>query len=226
MTVAAVIVAAGSGNRLGAGMPKALVELRGRPLVEWALRSFAEHPDIDTVVVVVPPGVPESFQPITGPNSSPVLITSGGPTRQESVDRGLAVLPPHTELVLVHDAARPLVSSGVISSVIAALRHGAEAVIPVLPVVDTIKRVAADGSVVATVDRTDLRAVQTPQGFRLAALVRAHADAAARGLHDVSDDAGLIEAMGGSVLTVAGSANTMKITTPYDLALVEHLARP
>jgi len=222
MCVAAVVVAAGSGERLGAAVPKAFVEVRGVRLVDWAIKAFVDHPEIRVLVVVAPAEWVSSLS-----ESSPLAtVVAGGGTRQESVDLGLAVLGPEVEFVLVHDAARPLVSATVITSVIAKLRAGAEAVIPVLPIVDTIKRVDVDGAVLGTIERSDLRAVQTPQGFRVSTLVRAHAAATSRGITDVSDDAGLIEAIGGSVVTVPGSATAMKITTQYDLALVHHLAGP
>jgi 2-C-methyl-D-erythritol 4-phosphate cytidylyltransferase len=220
MTVAAVIVAAGSGQRLAVGIPKAMVALGDRPIVEWAVRAFSGHPDVVSVVVVAPR---ESVAAISDSLAGRAAVVAGGATRQESVDLGLAALSADFELVLVHDAARPLVSQDVISTVVAALRAGADAVIPVLPVVDTIKRVNAAAQVIGTVDRAELRIVQTPQGFRRDVLVAAHASAKDRGVVDISDDAGLIEGIGRTVQTVPGDERTFKITTPYDLALANRL---
>ena len=224
MAVAAIIVAAGSGERLGAGIAKALVLLNGRPLVEWAAVALSDHPLVDSVVVVAPadclPAVRGLLAQLPLGN---LQVVAGGATRQRSVQAGLAAIDPAAELVLIHDAARPLVPAAVIDRVIAALAGGAGAVIPVLPVVDTVKRVDAAGLVVATVDRSSLRAVQTPQGFRRAVIEAAHA-VGPDGAGTATDDASLVEAAGGTVSTVAGSELSMKITTPHDLRLAELLA--
>jgi 2-C-methyl-D-erythritol 4-phosphate cytidylyltransferase len=220
MTVAAVIVAAGSGQRLGAGIPKAMVSLGDRPIVDWAVRAFSAHPEVVEVVVVAPG---DAVAAIASSVVGRAVVVVGGATRQESVDLGLAALSPDADLVLVHDAARPLVSADVISSVLAALRAGADAVIPVLPVVDTIKRVNTASQVIGTVDRAELRIVQTPQGFRRDVLVAAHHGAKDLGVADISDDAGLVEGIGRTVLTVPGDERTFKITTPYDLALANRM---
>lgn len=234
MSVAAIIVAAGSGERLGAAVPKALVLLHGRPLLEWAAVVLSRHPSIASVVVVAPESEVAAVRHLlTGPqfehpDGSPrsIAVVAGGATRQLSVRRGLHALPADADLVLIHDAARPLVPSGVIDGVIAALVAGAPAVIPVIDVVDTVKQVDADGVVVATVDRSSLRAVQTPQGFRRDVIEAAHAgsDPGAGGTTATTDDAGLVEAMGLPVRTVAGSELSMKITTPHDLMIAEVLA--
>ncbi len=218
---AAILVAAGSGQRLGAGLPKALVPLHGRPLLTWALEAFLDHPDIGSVVVVAPAAELSTVQTCVGGRAS---VVAGGATRQASVDAGLAALAPDIGLVLVHDAARPLVHPSVISAVVTTLRGGDQAVIPVLPVVDTIKRVDAEGRVVATVDRSELRAVQTPQGFLRSVLLAAHLAAEHHSLTDVTDDAGLVEALGVPVRTVAGSELCFKVTTPHDLRLAHALA--
>lgn len=242
MTAAVVIVAAGSGERLGAGMPKALVPLLGRPMLDWAVSAFDEHPDIDGLVVVAPAadentagtaaaradtGVDTAGGAMAGLADrlgGRAVVVAGGASRQESVRRGLAAVAENTEFVLIHDAARPMVPAQVISSVVAALRQGASAVIPVLPVTDTIKRVDGSGVVTGTLDRHELRAVQTPQGFQRSALVRAHQAALDGGLSGVTDDAGVMEAAGYAVQTVPGSPAAFKITTPHDLALAELLA--
>ena len=215
MGVAAIIVAAGSGERLGLGTPKALVELGGRTMLEWSVRAFADHPSVDHIVVVGPAQSLSALDALVGF----AQVVAGGVTRQESVLRGLAVVEPGVEFVLVHDAARPLVPPAVISSVVDALAAGAAAVIPVLPVVDTVKRVDSSGRVVATVDRGDLRLVQTPQGFRRSVLVDAHAGTDA----PVTDDAGLVEAAGVAVQTVPGDELAFKITTAHDLRLARQL---
>jgi 2-C-methyl-D-erythritol 4-phosphate cytidylyltransferase len=223
MVVAALLLAAGSGTRLGAGIPKALVAVNGRSLLEWSLRSLDAHDDVDVIAVVAPASEAAT---ITSKVSDRAQVVTGGATRQASVELGLAVLDSNVDLVLVHDSARAFVSARVITDVVAALRRGAEAVVPVLPVVDTIKRVDVHGVVTATMDRTDLRIVQTPQGFRRDVLEIAHASALARGTTDSSDDAGLLEAIGRLVHTVPGSANAFKITTPHDLRVAEALMTP
>jgi len=220
MTVAAIVVAAGSGERLGAGIPKALVALRGRPLFAWALAAFAEHSEVDVVILVAPEAALASIRAVAEDRA---LVVTGGDTRQQSVRNGMAALPDDADLVLVHDAARPLVPAEVISSVIAALRHGAEAVIPVVAVTDTIKSVNNAGVISGTVDRVQLRAVQTPQGFHRDVLQQAHSAAVDAGLLDVSDDAGLVERFGRAVHTVLGSPSSFKITTRFDLDLAEGL---
>lgn len=216
-----MIVAAGSGERLGAGVPKALVPLRGRPLFTWAVDAFVRHPDIDSVVVVAPAAAVDAVRSAVGGLAT---VVPGGATRQRSVSLGLAELHTDVDLVLVHDAARPLVEASVISDVVARLRQGAQAVIPVLPVTDTVKRVDGSGQVIATVDRADLRAVQTPQGFSRTALVAAHRAAEQHSAAEPTDDAGLLEALGVAVQTVAGSESCFKITTPHDLRLAERIA--
>ncbi|MDT4974462.1 MAG: 2-C-methyl-D-erythritol 4-phosphate cytidylyltransferase [Pseudonocardiales bacterium] len=217
LTVAAMRVAAGDGQRLGAGVPKAFCEVAGQTLLEHAAARFVAHPDVHDLVVVAPPSLVESAAALV-PTAA---VVAGGRTRQESVERGLAALPDDVDAVLVHDVARPFVPAEVISRVVAALSGGAEAVIPVLPVVDTVKRVDESDVVVETLDRTSLRAVQTPQGFRRAVLVAAHA---AAGGSAVTDDAALVEAFGVRVVVVEGADELFKITRPWDLALAALVA--
>ena len=218
MSVAAVLVAAGSGERLGYGVPKALVSLGGRTILDRAIEAFAGHPDLTELVVVAPAAATEI---IAGTVSCPLpcAVVAGGATRTDSVRHGLAALDDRTEFVLVHDAARPLVPARLITDVVAALRNGAEAVIPVLPVPDTVKRMAGE-LVQATVDRTELCRVQTPQGFRTAVLRAAYAAAPEL---VATDDAGVVEAYGTKVRAVPGDEAAFKITTPYDLRLAELL---
>lgn len=212
MTVGALVPAAGFGVRLGPGAPKALRELAGEPLLVHAVRGLRAAPSVGPIVVAAT-DVPLVEQLLTPYD---VVVVAGGAERQDSVRRALAALDPAAELVLVHDAARCLTPVSVVEAVVACLRGGAEAVVPVLPVADTIKQV--DGArVVATVDRSMLRAVQTPQGFSRPVLERAHAS----GLASRTDDAGLVEALGGAVTTVAGSEEAFKVTRPLDLLLAE-----
>jgi 2-C-methyl-D-erythritol 4-phosphate cytidylyltransferase len=216
--VAILVPAAGMGVRMGPGVPKALRLLRGEPLLVHAVRGISAAPSIGLIVVAAPPDDVDTVAAMLA-GVATVTVVAGGATRQESVAAALVAVPAKFDLVLVHDAARALTPPDLIEAVAAALRAGSTAVIPVLPVVDTIKRVGADGEVVATVDRAPLRAVQTPQGFRRAVLVAAHAAAA----DEHTDDAGMVEALGGRVDTVTGSDRAFKITRPFDLAIAEAL---
>jgi 2-C-methyl-D-erythritol 4-phosphate cytidylyltransferase len=220
MSVAVVLVAAGSGERLGFGVPKALVNLAGRTIVDWSIAAFAGHPELDRLVVVAPPAATHTVATLLEACPLPTAVVPGGVTRSDSVRRGLSALPDSVEFVLVHDAARPLVPSQLITDVIATLRAGSEAVIPVLPMVDTIKRVSGQ-LVLGTVDRSELCRVQTPQGFRLSTLRAGYAAAPEL---VATDDAGVVEANGTKVSTVAGDETAFKITTAYDLRLAELLA--
>ncbi len=216
--VVAIVVAAGSGVRLGGEVPKALRVLAGRPLVRWSVDALAAG-GVTQVVVVVADGLQDTFADALVGASVPFAVVVGGATRQESVARGIAALPPG-EVVLVHDAARPLVPADVVRDVVAAVRAGAPAAIPVVPVSDTVRQVAGAGSIV--VDRSGLRAVQTPQGFAREALLSAHAAAAGR---DYTDDAAVCESVGYEVVLVPGSREALKITEPYDLAVAEAIVR-
>lgn len=204
-----VLVAAGSGQRLAAGVPKALVEVAGQTLIGHCLATVRELPAISAVVVVVPADQVEAVA-ATVPDA---VVVAGGASRDASVRNGLAALGS-CDHVLIHDAARPFTPVDVFARVIDRLRAGAVAVIPGLPVVDTIKRVR-DGRVLATVDRADLVSVQTPQGFRVSDLVAAHA--ARTG--EVTDDAMLMEQAGHPVDVVEGATDAFKITTQFDLAM-------
>jgi 2-C-methyl-D-erythritol 4-phosphate cytidylyltransferase len=221
LTVAAILVAAGSGERLGAQVPKAFCQVAGRTLLEHAAGRFAEHPAVRDLVVVAPTALVAAAKALV-----PVaVVVPGGPTRQHSVDLGLAALADDVDAVLVHDVARPFVPAEVIGRVVAALTEGAEAVVPGVAVVDTVKRVDESQAVTETVDRDSLRAVQTPQGFRRAVLVAAHAAAAGNaGGQGRTDDAGLVEAQGVRVVVVEGAAEAFKITRPWDLAIAEVVA--
>lgn len=213
--VGVVIVAAGAGSRYGADVPKAFVRLRGRSLLAWSLDGAVGCPDLAAVVVVAPPThLAEARRESDGYATVPVRVVPGGVERPDSVAAGLAALPPEVDVVLVHDAARAMTPVAQFAAVAEAVVAGAPAVVPGLPVADTIKQVDASGVVVATVPRDTLRAVQTPQGFRRDVLERAHA---AAGPHPATDDAALVEAIGVPVLVVAGDPRAHKITTPDDL---------
>ncbi|MEV4536929.1 2-C-methyl-D-erythritol 4-phosphate cytidylyltransferase [Asanoa sp. NPDC049518] len=216
--VAVLVPAAGSGTRLGPGAPKALRLLGGEPLLVHALRRICQAPSVAVVVVAAPPDEVAAVRAMLAP-VAPVTVVAGGAHRQASVAAALAAVPPDVPIVLVHDAARALVPPDLVESVAGAVRDGAEAVIPVLPVVDTIKEVGPDDAVRGTVDRAPLRAVQTPQGFRRQVLAAAHAAA----VDPLTDDAGLVEKQGVRVTCVPGSDHALKITRPFDLLLAEHL---
>jgi 2-C-methyl-D-erythritol 4-phosphate cytidylyltransferase/2-C-methyl-D-erythritol 2,4-cyclodiphosphate synthase len=219
--VGVIVVAAGSGTRLGAGAPKAFVGIDGRSILRHALEGvFAAT--AAQVVVVAPPGregdaLSEALA-AAGERRDLVAVVAGGDTRQASVAAGLAALWADVEIVLVHDAARALTPPEVFERVVTALDGGAAGAIPVLPVIDTLKRVAG-GEVVAAVDRAELAAAQTPQGFRREVLDAAYAAAAA----DFTDDAALVAAAGHEVAAVPGHPLAFKITSPSDLDRARHL---
>lgn len=215
---AVIVPAAGRGERLGPGAPKALRTLAGQPILLHAVRNLATARDVDVIVVAVPEDAVEESRALLAGIELPITIVSGGDTRQDSVARALLALPAEVDVVLVHDAARPLVPAEVVDRVAAAVRGGAEAVIPTLGVVDTIKEVDGDGVVRATLDRSRLHAVQTPQGFARDLLQRAHA---ASDGGDATDDAGMVERMGATVNVVPGHEEAFKITRPIDLVLAE-----
>ncbi|NNG37831.1 2-C-methyl-D-erythritol 4-phosphate cytidylyltransferase [Flexivirga sp. ID2601S] len=270
VSVGIVVVAAGLGTRLGAGMPKALVRIGGRTLVEHAVaraqawssgdvrwsssrgrpardepadagvsrppssgdpgwssnrqRTARDEPagvgvsrppaTRHAVVVVAPASHLDEFRAL----APEAIVVPGGAERTDSVAAGLAALPAEVDIVLVHDAARALAPASLFAAVAAAVADGADAVVPGLPVTDTIKQVDASGHVVATPDRATLRAIQTPQGFTRAALARAHADGVG-----ATDDAALVERQGGRVLVIDGDPRAIKVTIPADLETVDRL---
>jgi 2-C-methyl-D-erythritol 4-phosphate cytidylyltransferase len=216
----AVIVAGGSSSRMGGGSPpKQYLELLGAPVLLWSIRAFMSHPAIDEVVVALPAA--DAASPPAWLVSLPVRVVAGGETRRASVRNGLAALGDHVELVLVHDGARPLVSSAVIDRVLEASREGAA--IAALPVADTIKAADDQGHVVRTLERAGLWLAQTPQGFRLDSLRDLHRRAEADDLV-ATDDAALCERYGIPVRLVEGAVENMKITRPADFQAVEALA--
>ncbi|MFJ6929878.1 2-C-methyl-D-erythritol 4-phosphate cytidylyltransferase [Streptomyces nigra] len=224
---AVVIPAAGRGVRLGPGAPKALRALNGTPMLIHAVRAMAASRWVSLVVVVAPPDGAAEVKSLLDAHALPertdFLVVPGGESRQESVRLGLEALPPDHDIVLVHDAARPLVPVDTVDAVIEAVRDGAPAVVPALPLADTVKEVepaeepGTPEPVVATPARVRLRAVQTPQGFDRATLVRAHETVTG----DVTDDASMVEQLGPTVVVVPGHEEAFKVTRPLDLVLAE-----
>jgi 2-C-methyl-D-erythritol 4-phosphate cytidylyltransferase len=218
MGVPALIVAAGSGQRLGAGGPKALVELAGRPLYAWSVDAFRRATHIDRIYVAVPPGQSELF-------TEPGIVTiEGGETRSHSVANGIEAIIAEGDpgIVVVHDAARPLVTPNLIDAAVIGLDSdtGLHALIAAAPMTDTVKRLGEEGVVVETLDRSELVSVQTPQVFRIGIL----RDAIASGdLAAATDDASLVEAAGGSVGVIESPSGNIKVTVPGDLELAAHL---
>ncbi|CAB4838392.1 MAG: 2-C-methyl-D-erythritol 2,4-cyclodiphosphate synthase [Actinobacteria bacterium] len=205
MSVSAIIAAAGSGERFGAGYPKALIQLGDRTLLEHAISALA--PVADQIIVAAPVGFEQQISQLVGGG---ITVVSGGSTRSASVRNALAVVT--SDFVLVHDAARALASTELARSVVTSLQSGNTAVVPGLLEVDTVKTIDASGRVTATLDRSELRRIQTPQGFSAKALRDAHASG-----KEATDDAALIELLGGTVNVIDGEERALKITTPSDL---------
>ncbi len=231
----AILLAAGLGRRLGAGANKGFVQIHGRPLLSWSLETFARHPSIGELVVVVAPGsesrercLTEALAPLGLQDR--VILVEGGERRQDSSLRGIEALPsrllddPET-IVLIHDAARPLVSAFLITRCLRALAENPDAagVLPALPVRETLKRVE-ESWIASTIDRTGLWGAQTPQIFRLGPLREAHEQALAEE-RTVTDDASLLEAVGHLLRIVPGDLENLKVTYPEDRIFVERLLR-
>jgi 2-C-methyl-D-erythritol 4-phosphate cytidylyltransferase len=210
----AIIVAAGSGERLGAGGPKALVEVAGRPMFEWSLIACEDASRIDQVVIAIPPGEAGSFE------TGDAIVVEGGATRSESVAAGLA--EARTELVAIHDAARPMVTPELFDAAVSTLvgDPGLDGVVVAASVTDTVKQVDRNGMITGTPDRDGLMAARTPQVFRREALVRALDEGDPGG---ATDDAALVEASGGAVTVLELPGANPKITWPEDLDVVEAL---
>lgn len=214
MSVWAVVVAAGEGRRFGG--PKQLAQLGGRRVLDWSVDA-ARAVAAGIVVVVPAEGLQQKSE---GERSSRGTLTvPGGATRAGSVRAGLAAVPEAADIIVVHDAARPLATSALFRAVVVAVEGGADGAIPGLPVSETLKRVD-QGAVVATVDRGDLVAVQTPQAFRAGILRAAH-----EGDPEATDDAALVEAVGGTVVVVPGEDQNLKLTVARDLILARALQR-
>ena len=224
MRAAAILLAAGRGERLGTDVPKGFIELDGKPLLGYAIEAVRGCAEIESVAVAVPVGFEDRAFEIAGPRGVDVVL--GGASRQASVENSLSIvlsdLSPLPEAVVVHDVARPLATSALFDRVLAAL-ESADGVVPAVPVVDTIKRVD-DGAVTETLRRSSLVAVQTPQAFRTEALERAHAAARREGV-EATDDAALLERIGARVVVVDGDPLNIKITRPGDLRLASLLRR-
>jgi 2-C-methyl-D-erythritol 4-phosphate cytidylyltransferase len=218
-TVVAVVPAAGLGERLRAGIPKAFCELDGRTLLEWAVAGLLKSGVVNHVVAAVPADRVDQAKQVLGNQGTAV---PGGSGRTESVSLALAALPGEPDFVLVHDAARALTPPELIVRVVEALRAGHGAVVPALPVSDTIKAVDGNGVVLGTPERAGLRAVQTPQGFATELLLRAYQRA---GSAVFTDDASLVEHVGGQVQVVDGDPLAFKITTQLDLLLAQAIVR-
>ena len=224
MTTVAVVPAAGSGQRLAAGVPKAFFHLDGRTLVERAVSCLLESGVVDRVVVAVPADRTGQAKLILGREAT---IVPGGANRGESVGRALAAVADAEQpsFVLVHDAARPLTPPDLVVRVVEALRAGHSAVVPALPLSDTVKAVDANGVVLGTPERAGLRAVQTPQGFATELLLRAYQRAGEVAGVDFTDDASMVEHIGGQVQVVDGDPLAFKITTQWDILLAEAIVK-
>jgi 2-C-methyl-D-erythritol 4-phosphate cytidylyltransferase/2-C-methyl-D-erythritol 2,4-cyclodiphosphate synthase len=213
---AAIIAGAGSGHRLGADLPKALVKLLDKTLVEHAVNSLT--PVAQLIVVTAPAGFEDQFKSLLGDQ---VTVITGGVLRSDSIRIALDVIGSEYEFVLVHDAARAIASTQLAKDVLAQLEKGEQAVIPALDVVDTIKEIDAKGYVRSTPERANLRAVQTPQGFSKSVLAHAHQSA-----EDATDDAALVEAIGVKVKVISGEERALKITNKSDLARAIQILLP
>lgn len=217
----AIVLAAGSGERLGGPTPKAFVELGGRPMLVHSALAALGCPGIAWIVVAAPAGLEDLAHAMLESVGSHAVVT-GGDTRQASIHAALAAIPDDVPFIVVHDAARPFASTGMFDAVLDAL-DAADGAVPVLPVVDTVKRVR-EGTVVSTEDRSELWLAQTPQAFRGNVLREAHARATAEGL-EFTDDAAVLEWAGYAVKAVDGDPRNFKITTAEDLARARALAR-
>ncbi len=225
-SVAVLIAAGGRGVRFRGTKPKALELLAGEALLVHALRGVTAAPSVDHVVVAAPSDcVAEVRERATRAGFHDVIVVAGGVLRADSIAAAMAVLPDDVEIVLTHDAARPLAPAELFEAVIMSVRAGRAAVVPGLAVLDTVKRVhrrSTDGAdvVEATIDRSSLRAIQTPQGFWRDVLEKAHSAGFA-----ATDDAGLVELNGGTVTVIPGDPDALKITVPFDLLIAEAIVR-
>ena len=220
MSVWAVLAAAGRGERLEAERPKAFAQLRGRPLLAESLERLEASGWIESIVVVAPPGWEEPVILLAEELGCGKVVASvaGGETRADSVRIGVGEVAADAAVIVVHDAARPLVSDELVERVVTPLSQGWDGAVPGLAVVDTVKRVGPDGAIVETVPRGDLVVVQTPQAFVADVLRRALASETASA---ATDCASLVEAQGGRIQVVDGDPRLLKVTSPEDLALVE-----
>jgi len=213
---AAIIAGAGMGHRLGADIPKALIQIQGITLLERAFTSLSKV--VDEIIITAPAGYEEQFKALVGQSAT---VITGGVLRSDSIRVALKALSPSVESILIHDAARALASSSLAARVLGEVQSGLSAVIPVLKVIDTIKEIDRDGFVRATPDRSSLVAAQTPQGFNRQVLERAHSAS-----DDATDDAALVEAIGVKVKTIEGEISAFKITTKEDIGQALLLLSP
>ena len=213
---AAIIAAAGAGNRLAANLPKALVKLVDKTLVEHAVAALS--PVADLIIITAPAGYEDQFSKLLGDQ---VKVITGGVLRSDSIRIALSNIPENYEYVLVHDGARALATTDLAQSVVAQLVKGEQAVIPALDVIDTIKEIDSNNYVRNTLNRSSLRAIQTPQGFTRSVLARAH-----EASEDATDDAALVEALGIAVKVIPGEFRALKITTKADLATATQILLP
>jgi 2-C-methyl-D-erythritol 4-phosphate cytidylyltransferase len=220
MRAAAFLLGGGRGERLAGDRPKAFVELAGRSLLAHAVTAVDACPDVEAIVVAVPPGWEDRAERIASSCSKLLAVVAGGETRQATVRKALSAVPEAFDAVLCHDVARPLASPKLFAAVLLPLEW-AEGAVPVVPVVDTVRRVQ-DGAIVETVPRDDLVLVQTPQAFLRASLEAAHREAADLG-RTATDDAALLEWAGRRVELVPGEPTNLKITRAEDLRLAEAL---
>jgi 2-C-methyl-D-erythritol 4-phosphate cytidylyltransferase len=223
MKASGIIVAAGSGNRLGRSEPKAFVKIAGLAMLAYSLRTIAEVSEIEEIVIAVPSGMEKAAraEADAADVKLPVKITAGGAERQDSVRIALALTGAEAEIIVVHDAARPFADADLFARCIAAARRS-DGGIAAAPVSDTLKR-GVDGTIASTVPRSGLWRAETPQAFQRSLLVAAH-ERAAREKIVATDDSDLVEQIGGRVELVESRAINLKITTPADLALAELLA--
>jgi 2-C-methyl-D-erythritol 4-phosphate cytidylyltransferase len=216
VTTACIVPAAGRGDRLGGGVPKALRLLDGEPLLVHAVRAVVASGVVDLLVVAAPAGDTDDVRDLLKPHAPESVVVSGGTTRRESVAAALSALPPDVDVVLIHDAARCLTPPTLFAVTARAVSEGADAVVPAVPVADTVKRVDGE-KVVDTLDRSELYAAQTPQAFRRSVIDHVHATVDG----DATDDAGMAEHAGVTVRVIPGHEEAFKITRPLDIVLAE-----
>ena len=221
---AVLIMAAGAGERYAGTEPKVLSPILRRPVIVWSAERFARHREVDSIIVVVAPGHETRVRDVLGDHHVGKItgVVAGGSTRQESVRLGLDGLDGVYDTVLIHDAARPCLTAALISRVCDALRTH-DAVVPVWPVVETLVR-ESDGSIDAILDRVHISGAQTPQGFRVSLIARAHRNAIAKGFSS-SDDGSLVFALGEKVRTIPGERTNIKITYAEDAPVAEAILR-
>jgi 2-C-methyl-D-erythritol 4-phosphate cytidylyltransferase len=220
--IAALIMAAGRGERFEGRASKPLTLVGGRPMVAWSIERFASHREISSVILVIPPNAADEWRATLAEPSGGLVndVVEGGERRQDSVRLGLEALPDTATHVLIHDAARPCLSVALLERIIVALRDH-DAIVPVVPVVDTMI-VDAGGIVDAVVDRANIARVQTPQAFERQLVLRAHRKAHGDGLKS-SDDGSLVLALGHEVITIPGERTNIKVTYPEDIAIAEEI---